>query len=412
MQEDKTLQALGVDPRDDAWADWDQSSRQWQLQAERLLLPHNIRSECRWLGMDRELEEVFASAAGEIGNNERLMRLFWHGHWVLSQPQEYPHRRRAWPMLPDHHGEPGRMIYALVCLSCVEQTRKRNAHRGIDEALTRQTLSDLSIWVRHYRKERGTWGFSQLFWLTGHLTGELYQLGRLQFQMARFPHDFHLLRSVEDGHTILLAGQGMRFRGDGQFDSADGVVDPAGAWVATYREAQDVITGYPITPQGAARREMMSLNARQWKPVLSQGGPILEIHIQAGRPMDQAACDESFRRANEFFPTLFPEHPFVALTCESWLMDSQLEQALAPGSNIVHFLRRFHRYPLANASDHQTMERVFGAPTVDWRRAPQNTTLQRSIVAHMNAGGRWRDAGGIIPRQGNPGHAHFNSDLT
>jgi hypothetical protein len=398
LQNDETLKALGLDPQEDAWADWEQSGHEWRVQAESLLLPEKIRNECRWLEMDRELEEVFVGAGVAIGRNEHLARLFWHGHWVLSQPPGFARQRRGWPMLSEQYGEPGRMMYALVCLSCVEQARQRHARRGIDEALTKQTLSDLSIWVRHYHQEQGAWGFSQLFWLTGHLIGELYQLGRLQFQMGRFPHDFHLFRSVEEGRVILLAGEGMRFRGDGQFDGAEGIVDPAGAWVATYSAEEDIVRGYPITEQGAARRELISLDARRWKPALSQGDPILEVHIQAGEPMDRVACDESFHQARRFFPTHFPEHPFKALTCESWLMDSQLEQRLAEESNIVHFLWRFQRYPLAQANDHQIMERVFGWAKVDWRQAPQKTTLQRCIISHLQAGGRWRDAGGIIAR--------------
>lgn len=398
MPTNHVLDALGLDAQDETWADWEQSDRDWRSQATRFLTPSQIGRECQWLGMEPELQEIFVRAGVAIGNDELLARLFGHGHWVFSQAQGFTSQPRNWPMPPSRYGEPGRMVYALVCLSCFDQLRKRNARCGISEAVAKHTLSDLALWVRHHRQECGEWGFSHLGWMTGHLTGALHHLGRLQFQMARFPHDFHLFRSTDAGQVAFLAGEGMRFRRDGQFDGAEGIHDTAGAWTAHFHAAGNVITGYPITTEGAAKQERVSLDARQWYQSLSKDDPILEIHIPACGAMDPSSCDESFHLAREFFPRYFPQHPFKAFTCESWLMDSQLAQHLPATSNIVCFLRRFHRHPLARANDHQTLERVFGSRTVDWKRVPQETTLQRGIVAHVQAGGRWRDAGGVIAR--------------
>ncbi len=367
-----------------------------ELPAE-LLKQDAVARHCRWLGLDEELTRVFLRAALAITQDENLLRIFQHVHWVLSQPPGGVPQRRNWPMMPDHCGEAGRMLYALVCLCGIEQTRVRNARRGIDEDITRRTLSDLALWVHQYHQETGQWGFSQMFWLTGHMLGELHHLGRLQFQIGSFPHDFHMLRSFDDDRHILLAGNGMQFRADGQFANADTMDDPS-PWTATYRPTATATIGQAITERGAAMPQHVSLDAVTWTPCLEKTDPILEVHIPAGGPMDHHACSESFQWALLFFPAHFPEHHFKAFTCESWLMDSQLEEHLPAQSNIVHFLRRFHRHPVPKASDHQILERVFGSPQTDLRTAPRDTTLRRIVIAHVESGGRWHGAGGIIPR--------------
>ena len=73
------------------------------------------------------------------------------------------------------------------------------------------------------------------------------------------------------------------------------------------------------------------------------GEPTIGMHIPAIGAMKPEACEESLRRAREFFPKYFPEVDFRFFTCHSWLLDSKLEELLPYESNILSFQRLFDR---------------------------------------------------------------------
>jgi len=71
------------------------------------------------------------------------------------------------------------------------------------------------------------------------------------------------------------------------------------------------------------------------------GDPVMDVHIPAGRPFSLQDCLESFRRAEEFFATYFPEYQYCYYTCFSWLLDDGLQQFLKEDSNIRQFQTLF-----------------------------------------------------------------------
>lgn len=74
---------------------------------------------------------------------------------------------------------------------------------------------------------------------------------------------------------------------------------------------------------------------------ISEGEPVMEIHIPAVGPLDHEACLASLERAKEFFATYFPEHRYRYFTCHSWLMDTSLKEILGSDSNIIQFQNMF-----------------------------------------------------------------------
>lgn len=76
---------------------------------------------------------------------------------------------------------------------------------------------------------------------------------------------------------------------------------------------------------------------------IAAGEKTIGMHIPAIGPMKPEACEESLRRAREFFPKYFPEHAYRCFTCHSWLLDSKLEELLPYESNILAFQRLFER---------------------------------------------------------------------
>lgn len=374
-------------------AGWDAAQAAFAREGAEFLSAESIGGACRYLQFAEPLPDVFAARRAAIAGNPALKRFAWQVYHRLFHFSESKPAR--WPALPPALGEAADLFYAFVLLAGAPHLRAAHAARGIPDAITRDTLSDLELWMRAYRKQYGDWGFDQMCWLAIHFSGRLVKLGRLQFELRSFDAPFRFFRKVGGPGMLALAEDGMRFRADGQFDGANSVYDVEGAWTSEYTEDTAEVRGYAVSADGYAVRRPLSLPLAEWKPVLTPGDPVLGVHIPAIGPLEPEACAASFAWAEAFFPEHFPEHVFRAFDCNSWLLDSQLAEYLAPESNIVRFQNMFALLPAPEASDAQPVERVFDNRFASIASAPQETSLQRHFVAHMRAGRHWRNALGV-----------------
>ena len=109
--------------------------------------------------------------------------------------------------------------------------------------------------------------------------------------------------------------------------------------------------------------------------------------------MAHDACGESVREALRFFPKYFPDKPFVAICCNSWLLNGQIEDLMPPNSNIVRFQREFYLHPIG-MDGNVLLNAVFQRIPPNVAEAPRDTGFQRAIVDHVRGGGK------LIPRAG------------
>jgi hypothetical protein len=72
-----------------------------------------------------------------------------------------------------------------VFLAALPTTLARHRERGIPAEVSRRTLADLGRQMATHRRRHGSAGLQSRNWLVRHFRGELYQLGRLQFERAR-----------------------------------------------------------------------------------------------------------------------------------------------------------------------------------------------------------------------------------
>jgi hypothetical protein len=199
-------------------------------------------------------------------------------------------------MLPACCGDARHMFYAFVFLSGLETVRTIHRRRRIGEQITLDTLRDIELWIRDYRRKYGCWGHEQRWWASTYFTGNLYALGRLQFQLARFYLPFVIYQHRDTGQVIAISEHGARFRSDGQFDGADGVTDQQ-AWLTTLQEDRCFVRGHAVADIGAVLSRTIELDAPQWQCILRRGDPILDLHIPATGPLDDEACTRSFEMA-------------------------------------------------------------------------------------------------------------------
>ncbi|MEU8688893.1 acyltransferase domain-containing protein [Streptomyces sp. NPDC048665] len=78
-----------------------------------------------------------------------------------------------------------RTFPAYVFLAAIPRTLARHRDRGIPPEISRRTLADLGRQMAAHRRRHGTTGVQARCWLVRHFRGELFQLGRLQFERAR-----------------------------------------------------------------------------------------------------------------------------------------------------------------------------------------------------------------------------------
>jgi hypothetical protein len=259
------------------------------------------------------LERCYQRLAGDVGGIDYLIR--------------------RWPSLPAALGARGRLFYAHVFLALIPDVRRWHRARSVPDDVSWATLSDLGRSIATYRRRHGDAGLDRQDWLTLHVRGALYQLGRLQFHRSR----------IVPG----LAGAGPLFWYD--------------------RTAADAMG-----------------------PGCRLGDAVLGIHIPATGPLSPAACDDALRRARRFFADVFPFEPYRVAVCTSWLLDEQLTGYLPGGSNIVAFQRRFRLIPGTRDDDEGVVASVFGLLPASLDDLSPRTTLERAVVAHLRDGGHWR----------------------
>jgi hypothetical protein len=89
------------------------------------------------------------------------------------------------PQLDWASGPLQRCFPVYVFVAALPYTRAYHRARGIPDDVSRRTLADLGRNMAVHRRRYGRAGVQAPWWLTRHFRGELYQLGRLQFERTR-----------------------------------------------------------------------------------------------------------------------------------------------------------------------------------------------------------------------------------
>lgn len=280
---------------------------------------------------EADIEDVLAT----MPSAERTPALWWlleRCHQDLLRSMGDPDvSGPTWPELPAHLGIAGRCFYLHLYVAVFPQTRTWHQARGIPDQVSWATLSDLGRHVAIHRRVNGSTGITVPSWMTLHLRGLIYEIGRLQYNM------FNLAVS-------------------------------------------------PNTPP----QWFDETTSKGMGPGFRSGDPALGIHIPEGSPLTLEACAESLRDAAAFFAAHFPVRTRRIATCTSWLLDDQLAQYLPPDSNIVQFQGLFSLVPGWLERDQDIFTFVFRDTPSNLDSVPQRTTLERAVVDHMRNGGHWR----------------------
>lgn len=397
MDLDTVARTLNIrDNADVLRANWDLSQRAMPQDGIAFLSPGYVEWACGAAFLPRDMTQALVEVAGKIAKDEALCALAWYCHCCLFCSGSERVSPREWPLLTSALGRDAGLFNVLVLFSGTPRMQEFHNQRGIPANVVRDTVLNLKWFLENgdYREDYGQWGMrpSNLCWLLRHWRGNLYRLGRFHLAFGVSQARLRAFRHRTEGTVVALSEDGIRYRSDGQVDGAGGVKDIVGAWTSALTITNKEIAGYPIDPGGYAIHRQLRLAADEWQQVLSPGDPIIEIHIPGGGPMAHDECGESLRMGLEFFPKHFPEKPFVAFTCGSWILDAQFEQIMPASSNLVRFQKEVYLFPISGSSE-GTLRAVFGRKMQDISKAPRDTTMQRAFSRHIENGGHFRGGG-------------------
>ncbi|MBD2864543.1 acyltransferase domain-containing protein [Paenibacillus oceani] len=374
-----------------------------------LLNPVYVERACAAIGLPDEITEAVRHGAARIREDAALSdkaRQFHRELFVERLPHgEVNERLRA-------SGPHSGMLAAVVYMGALPQTISWYESKGIPENVLVDTLQDMAVWMRHYKRYQGEWGLGQTNWLIKHWTGKLFRLGRLQFIFTTYRKPVIAFRHRQTGRIAALSDSVVRYRADGQVDGTNGISDPEHGWTSVYTYDGNIHTGHLISKDGSAVRSPVRLSDAEWELVLEPGDTVLDVHIPEGGKMSHELCRDSYGQAVTFAARHFPEVPYKGFVCSSWLLGPVFKQLLPADSNIVRFQSDYYVTPIKSDED-QTLERVFGFGTKldDLPRLPRETTLQRIVYDHLAAGGRIYGAAGFLLKDHSAGGTPLASEV-
>ncbi|NLC44799.1 MAG: DUF5596 domain-containing protein [Clostridiales bacterium] len=283
----------------------------------------------------------------------------------------------------------------MVLAAAAELALKNNTEAGIPEEITVATLKDTNIWIDNFYQSNGRYGLSDSTLLTGHYTGNLFKIGRLQYELIPFSNWGFIFKNSITQELISLSSE-KNVSGSGHIAGIYGEEDIA--FQASFEQNEDYYEGYVIDNEnGIILDRRIKLSKDEWNLILQPGDIVINIHIPQGEKLDYEACLVSIEQAKEFFKKHFPDIKYNAVVCGTWLLDVNLLNILPEESNIIKFMSLFKKMPIY-FSVPMIHERVFGFDfdVKDIASAPENTSLQRSLKEYTQKGGKMYNTGGFI----------------
>lgn len=121
---------------------------------------------------------------------------------------------------------------------------------------------------------------------------------------------------------------------------------------------------------------------------------ILNTHIQAGQALEFELCQESYKKAVEFFMSRDKKKRRIAFVCDSWLLNPKLQKYLSEDSNIVKFQKQYKNIS-EDVDDRQMEKRVFGSVEECPKDYNAVTTLQKKLKVALIKGQKFGKVKGI-----------------
>lgn len=289
-------------------------------------------------------------------------------------------------------------LHLFPAIPTIPRSAAQLRSRGVPEDVIVDTLREYDFCIDHCvgRVNRPAFLRDRLNWIRRIIDGDLIHIGRLKYDLPdRFLSGVRVYQN-EEGSLSLLADD-LQVHSSGRVLGSSGCTDAEGNFLARIHETEDAVTGHPVIDGLVAKQEVV-LQKNQWKLCLSENDPVLRVHIPPGGNFDKQTLANTYQRTREVMANCYPDMPFKAFYCSSWLMSLDLREILKPDSNILRFQTDYIAVPIQGI-DAPTFSFVFGDLTLtpaDAPTLPENTSLQRAIKQRYLDGKHVRHGAGFF----------------
>ncbi len=347
---------------------------------------------------DQELIEGMRRTAGQVQQydwlealSEQLAMLLFEEQGMTCFWEQYEqHRAEIKAILQDD----SECYLAYVYDKASPRLIAYYQSKGIPEQIMKATLADIDLRAYNYHMMHNHAGIDDYKWLTRHITGIIFQLGRLQYVYDKtFDYKTYIFKHRYDGTLVKLAEHGLFVDGGGFYSKQETAV-----FTTMLERNNTSITGNKIDELGNILCERFTVSLDEYECVVEPGEAVIDIHIPATGKMGYEECTESMKEALEFARKYFPDIDYKGFVCSSWLLSDELIEKLPASANIVRFSGLFTRCA-AGRSDHELIYKwIFGMDKnkEDYQSHEAVTTLQKGTRELMEQGRWYQSRAGFI----------------
>lgn len=321
--------------------------------------------------------DIILQAAGQLRQNKALCLLVcllerWVRQAAIDMQQYQP---------PAGVGLAYDFLHLFPAISTMPESVAHLRQRGVPEEVIVETMAEYDYCVDMCQSNRGRPAFDlgRLRWIRCVITNRLIRIGRFKYDLpGKYMQGFRVYREESGNMTVLADGITVHCSG-GVLGSA-GMEDAAGSFTAQIEETETAVTGHPVM-NGLVKKETVTLDKAVWRLVLSGEDNVPRIHIPPGNGFDKETMEASFEKARKIFRQCYPERPFKAFFCHTWLLSPQLRTILKPESNILTFQNLFTPIPCYSQGN-GCFSFLFGMTPKcpqDFMALPEKTSLQRAV---------------------------------
>ena len=376
---------------------WEESEACFPKDLPPFLQPERIKENRQWCLLPEYDEPKILETARRVAEDDNLLHLAWHCYRLTFHYPKFL-ALRGFPSLEKSlKKEMKGLFYLLVNMELAPFLRALHKRMGVDEAVTRNNLTEIRDMNWGYRKSNeGRPGGGLSYWLKHHTNGELFRIGRMQYFIKQSFGFAEAYRNRKTNEVVALAEDGLKITDDGfiAFEGEENTATWTTEHVTDYQAG--TTTGNVILPdKGITLRQKTTLDLNVWRHVLGKGSLMLSMHIPSGGQMALKKCIESARDAFVFFEKHFPHRPVVGIDCISWIFGPQLEDMLEPDSNLVKLMREGYLYPTPRPR-YDSLDFIFYRDDGDFKNYPRDTEFQSTVLDWILAGKPWHVGGWFV----------------
>lgn len=289
-------------------------------------------------------------------------------------------------------------LHLFPAIPTIPDSLKYLRNRGLPEDVITATMQEYDYCLNFCLKNSGRLAFDRgrLGWMRHLINNNLIRVGRFKYELpAKRIKGIRVYKNKLD--EIIILADSVRVHRDGVILGSYGVKDENDSFYAEIVEEDGKIIGHAVS-DGKILREKTILIKEEWKLMLSEEDNVIPVHIPPCESFDCDIVEASYERMREIMRVHYPEMPYKAFHCDSWLTSNDLNKVLKPTSNILAFQNKYIKYPRKNGGAIGIFNFVFpGQGGIgNLKNLSEESSLQRNIKELYLKGGYIKEHSGFF----------------